>query len=220
MSLVNTLKEHTHWVNSISFSTHGKYLVSGGGDRDVIIWNMANYKPIKTLRNQVEAVVMVSFSKDGNTIFTGYDNVSVRAWNVETGAQIKTFKVTDFADAELVDLGLFVTYRKKKITLTQISTNSADLTFEIRVPHDVKKVSLNKSAQRDKVILTVVSQNSVIFYSKLISAPLKDFCPYEMYSINQHLSAEQMYLQEATISSSNNLLLQQLGADGTAKLTT
>jgi WD40 repeat protein len=47
--LLGTLPEHKSMVFSVAFTADGKFLVSGGDDRTVIIWNLKNIRTLNTL---------------------------------------------------------------------------------------------------------------------------------------------------------------------------
>jgi hypothetical protein len=50
LSSKQTLSGHNDWVYSIALSGDGKTLASGSWDGEVRLWNLADFKPIKTLR--------------------------------------------------------------------------------------------------------------------------------------------------------------------------
>ena len=59
---------HRLAVYSVSFSTDGAWLVSGGGDKTVKVWNAITGECVQTLTDHTECVNSVSFSFDSNNI--------------------------------------------------------------------------------------------------------------------------------------------------------
>src|SRR5262245_17642344 len=91
-----SLKGHTDWVNSISFSQDGKYLASGSRDRTVKIWDAAAGKDIHTHKMQPEktkgvpGVKAVTFVGAGDRVAatTGHWDIKQKEWRGE----IKVFE--------------------------------------------------------------------------------------------------------------------------------
>lgn len=70
-------------VWSVAFSNSGKYLISGGDDRSICVWDMTTNKLIRVLKGHTDAVCAVMFSPDDGYILSagkGTD-ISVRVWD-------------------------------------------------------------------------------------------------------------------------------------------
>ncbi len=90
---VVSLQGHTKQVNSIAFSSDGKYLVSGSSDGTVRIWDPASGQLLHTMEASEKEILSVCFSADGKYVASGGTDNLVKIWNVQSGN-----KVYEFAD--------------------------------------------------------------------------------------------------------------------------
>ena len=76
-----TLKGHSGWVNSVSFSPDGKRIVSGSVDKTLKVWDAETGQEVLTLNGHTQTVTSVSFSPNGRRIVSGsYDN-TLKVWD-------------------------------------------------------------------------------------------------------------------------------------------
>ena len=89
---VNTL-DHTHWVQSVSFSpTDLPILVSGSEDNMVGLWDVITTESIVTLEGHTGVVFSVSFSPSGSMFASGSADNTVKLWDVIKHEEITTLK--------------------------------------------------------------------------------------------------------------------------------
>ena len=79
--------QHTWVVRRAAFSPDGNYVVTTGGDKQAVVWdvssaNPANWFPVVTLRGHTEYVADAAFSPDGTRLATAGDN-TVRVWDTQ-----------------------------------------------------------------------------------------------------------------------------------------
>jgi WD40 repeat protein len=82
------------WANSpdrpISFSMDGKYLLSGGEDGAIRVYEVATNKLIRRFAAHTRQIQSVVFSPDKNYILSGSTDKTVKLWNVQTGHNVAT----------------------------------------------------------------------------------------------------------------------------------
>lgn len=79
-----TLRGHTAWVQSLSFSPDGRVLASGSYDQTIRLWDVQTGQCLKTLRGHEGPVQSLSFSPDGRSLVSGGHDQTIRVWGVES----------------------------------------------------------------------------------------------------------------------------------------
>jgi hypothetical protein len=87
-----TLKGHTGWVISVSYSPDGKRIVSGSGDKTVKVWDAQSGQDLLTLKGHTVSVLSVSYSPDGKRIVSGGGDKTVKVWDAQSGQDLLTLK--------------------------------------------------------------------------------------------------------------------------------
>ncbi len=90
LQLHTPLTGHHKFVKSIAFSRDGQCLVSGSLDGTVIIWDVKNYKPIRTLSGFNGEINDVAFNPVDNSIATATGDGTIKIWDIQTGECIHT----------------------------------------------------------------------------------------------------------------------------------
>jgi WD40 repeat protein/serine/threonine protein kinase len=75
---------HTGAALQVVFSPNGKYLVSTGRDKKVIVWDFERRERRALLSEHTEPVFAIAFSPDGRWLATGGDDRKLIVWNVTT----------------------------------------------------------------------------------------------------------------------------------------
>jgi WD40 repeat protein len=84
-SRVDTLDfaQTTPAIHSLSFSPNGELLAAGNGNREILIWNMADLTAAPVvLTGHKHIVSSVAFSPDGMTLASGGDDSKVQLWDL------------------------------------------------------------------------------------------------------------------------------------------
>lgn len=92
-SLIRTLSLQTDnsFVHAIAITPDGTKMVSGLGDKSLIVWDMKTGTPLKTLTGHNGSVDAVAVTKDGKQIVSASTDSTIKIWNIETGENIDTF---------------------------------------------------------------------------------------------------------------------------------
>lgn len=95
-SLIRTLSLQTDnsFVRAIAITPDtpdGTKMVSGLGDKSLIVWDMKTGTPLKTLTGHKGSVDAVAVTKDGKQIVSASTDSTIKIWNIETGENIDTF---------------------------------------------------------------------------------------------------------------------------------
>ncbi len=90
--VLRTFTGHTDSVTAAAFSADGKYVLSGGDDRALRLWEADTGKPIQVFRGCEGGVKSVAFSPDGRRVLSGSADATVRLWDVETGKDLRDFR--------------------------------------------------------------------------------------------------------------------------------
>ncbi|MEG4046531.1 serine/threonine-protein kinase [Microcoleus sp. Pol17_C1] len=77
-------------VNTLAVSPDSSILASGGGDKNVILWDLKRGRRMRTIPAHTAAVNAIAFSRDGQTLASGSDDKTIRLWNVRTGSRLRT----------------------------------------------------------------------------------------------------------------------------------
>jgi WD40 repeat protein len=96
--LAQPAQRHTAAVTTLAWSTRQPLqVVSGGLDKQAIVWNTNTYMPQTIFNGHTTAIESASWAPDGQTVGSSSHGGVVRVWNAENGQQVHGF----FMDAQL-----------------------------------------------------------------------------------------------------------------------
>ena len=101
---LQTFEGHVEDVNSASFSSDGRYTLSGSGgyflDFTLKLWEASSGRTLCTFEGHTRRVNSVALSPDGRFALSGSDDKTLKLWEVSTGRCLRTFEGhTDFVSS-------------------------------------------------------------------------------------------------------------------------
>ena len=93
--LKHTISGHTNSVFTATYSPNGQYLISGGRDAHLKVWDVRkNYQLTESIVAHMYAINHIDFSDDGQLFATGSMDKSIKIWDA---CQFRLLKVIDKA---------------------------------------------------------------------------------------------------------------------------
>jgi WD40 repeat protein/class 3 adenylate cyclase len=87
-------------VFPVAFSPDGNYVLAGGWDNVIYMWDVKTGNEIRQFIGHMDLVYSITFSPDGKYVLTGSWDKSARIWDLNTGKEIRQFTGhTDFVSA-------------------------------------------------------------------------------------------------------------------------
>jgi WD40 repeat protein len=83
---------HKSPVRDATFSPDGKYIISGGDDKTLRLWETHTGREIRVFEGHVAAVTSVAFSPDGRSVVSGSEDMTLRLWDVTNGKEVRRFQ--------------------------------------------------------------------------------------------------------------------------------
>jgi WD40 repeat protein len=87
-----SLLGHAGRVTAAAISIDNKYVVSGGDDRQVKLWDAVTEQTLRTLIGHTGEIRSVAISTDGKWIVSGSADRTVKVWDVTTGQALITLE--------------------------------------------------------------------------------------------------------------------------------
>jgi WD40 repeat protein len=72
--------EHTEFIQSIAFSSDGRWLATGGSDERVVLWDLDQRKGSLSATDDLINVMSVAFSANGQALYVGGWDSNLRLW--------------------------------------------------------------------------------------------------------------------------------------------
>ncbi|CAF1147681.1 unnamed protein product [Adineta steineri] len=148
MKPIRQMSGHKLNVCILKFSKDGRYLISAGYDRQIMIWDCSNGSLVTCLLGHSDAIFSMDLSRDGSILCTGSADFSIRIWNFgqlikdkDDGKLDTLQRVTPSAKYELV------TYRTKRTSTTLIHFTRRNLLlgFGVFIPPNDSTTKITKT---------------------------------------------------------------------------
>jgi WD domain, G-beta repeat/NACHT domain/Pentapeptide repeats (8 copies) len=94
LNLLDMSRWAGHWqdVNCLTLSRDGQWLYSGGNDRTIKEWNLADGKFQRTFEGHWQGVNCLTLSRDGQRLYSGGNDRTIKEWNLADGKCQRTFE--------------------------------------------------------------------------------------------------------------------------------
>jgi WD40 repeat protein len=79
-------------VRALAFTRDGRYLVVGGNDSLVHVWDPATNQELQEMRGHTGAVVDLAVTPDGHRVLSASLDGTVRVWNLRDGKEVQEFR--------------------------------------------------------------------------------------------------------------------------------
>src|SRR5262249_36271091 len=89
LKIVKMWEAHGGGVTTLALHTNGTQALSGGADKVVKLWNLADRKVIRAYGPLAEPVSAVSFNRDFNQVAAA-GGKTVKVWNLPDGKEVLT----------------------------------------------------------------------------------------------------------------------------------
>ena len=85
------VRAHDGWIRALALSPDGALLASGGNDRIVRLWNVADGAKVREFSGAGRDIYSLLFHPNGQWILAGDLDGKIHQWNIADGALARTF---------------------------------------------------------------------------------------------------------------------------------
>ncbi|RDA95754.1 hypothetical protein CP533_5095, partial [Ophiocordyceps camponoti-saundersi (nom. inval.)] len=83
-------QRHVGRILAVAASSDGKYVVTGGEDRRLIVYDAATLKPIKVMTHHRDAITGLAFRRGTNQLYSSSKDRTVKVWSLDELAYVET----------------------------------------------------------------------------------------------------------------------------------
>lgn len=80
---IYTLNGHSHPVTSLAFTPDGKYLISGGDDRTIKVWQVATGRLVHTFYHKIGWINHLAIDPQGKVLACVTDEKTIKLWTLQ-----------------------------------------------------------------------------------------------------------------------------------------
>jgi len=112
MQPIATLQSKNDEIKAIDISHDGNYLVSGGDDGYVEIWDLTSYQLLQRMQSKSDETLAVAFSSDHRKVASGGEEKVIDIWDSTSGEQLARL---EGHQGEINNIG-FIDYDRKIVS--------------------------------------------------------------------------------------------------------
>ncbi len=109
---ITTIRSKNDEIYDVDISKDGKYLVCGGDNGYIEIWNLNNYQLLHQMRNNSDDTLAVAISSDNKEVASGGEEKVIDVWSVNSGEQIARLE----GHQDTVTNIAFIDYNRKLVS--------------------------------------------------------------------------------------------------------
>lgn len=83
-------QRHSDQILAVAASADGKYVVTGGQDRKLIVYDAETLKPIKVFTHHRDAITGLAFRRNSNQLYSCSKDRTVKVWSIDDLAYVET----------------------------------------------------------------------------------------------------------------------------------
>ncbi|KAF7954050.1 uncharacterized protein EAE97_001448 [Botrytis byssoidea] len=89
-SKVTSFMGHTDAIICVAASQDGKFVVTGGVDRKIIVWNAETLRPIRVFSQHRDSITGLAFRRGTNQLYSSSKDRTIKIWSLDEGAYVET----------------------------------------------------------------------------------------------------------------------------------
>lgn len=86
----NTYQGHVDSILAVAASQDGKFVVTGGRDRRIVVWDAETLKPLRVFSQHRDAVTGLAFRRGTNQMYSSSKDRTVKIWSLDELAYVET----------------------------------------------------------------------------------------------------------------------------------
>ncbi|KAL3426842.1 WD domain-containing protein [Phlyctema vagabunda] len=86
----NAYQGHVDAILCVAASQDGKYVVTGGRDRRIIVWDASTLKPVRVFSQHRDAVTGLAFRRGTNQMYSASKDRTIKVWSLDELAYVET----------------------------------------------------------------------------------------------------------------------------------
>jgi ribosomal RNA-processing protein 9 len=86
----NSYQGHVDTILTVAASQDGKFVVTGGKDRKIIVWDTASLKCLRVFTQHRDAVTGLAFRRGTNQLYSSSKDRTIKIWSLDELAYIET----------------------------------------------------------------------------------------------------------------------------------
>ncbi|KUJ07673.1 WD40 repeat-like protein [Mollisia scopiformis] len=86
----NAYEGHVDTILTVAASQDGKFVVTGGKDRRIVVWEAETLKPLRVFSHHRDAVTGLAFRRGTNQMYSASKDRTVKIWSLDELAYVET----------------------------------------------------------------------------------------------------------------------------------